>query len=288
MRLIVLAAERGIRFGSTTDDRPKALVPFMGRPILDWALDSAARAGITDVAVVGGHCADRLETYPVRHYTNAAFETTGSVTTLMTAEPAFGDAFVMSSGDIVYKQEVLNAVLASTAEVGVAVDLDWRPYWERRFGDALKDAKSLRMAPDGRIRSIGRPVQRVEDIHGQYVGLVVFRGNAIKILKRVWARARDDAAYRRPILGRANTMARLAIADVLDELATAGDVAVKAIPIHGGWVEINSPEDLAPAEERWNGNMDAAAAGEAGTSTGTATELPLPPTSRVVPVNRQW
>jgi choline kinase len=209
----------------------------------------------------------------------------------MVAEPSFGEGFVMSYGDIVYKREVLDALLASTAEIGVVVDLDWQAYWERRFGDPLRDAESLRMAADGRIRSIGRPVQRVEDIQGQYIGLVVFRGNGVKALKRVWARARDDAAYRRPILGRANVMARLAMTDMIDELATAGDIPVKAVPIHGGWVEIDSPEDLAVAEERWTTGIDpagVAAEGKAGSGSPQPQTPVLPHSSRVVPVNRQW
>jgi NDP-sugar pyrophosphorylase family protein len=43
----------------------------------------------------------------------------------------------------------------------------------------------------------------------------------------------------------------LALADVLDELIT-GDVPVKAVPIHGGWVDFDTPEDVAAAEERWS------------------------------------
>jgi choline kinase len=291
MRLIVLAAGQGTRLRPLTDDRPKALVPFLGRPILEWTLDTAARAGLADVIVVGGYRADRLESYPVRHLTNDAFATTSMVGTLMVAEPIFGEGFVMSYGDIVYKREVLEALLASTADISVVVDLDWQSYWERRFGDPLREVESLRMTADGRIRSIGRPVQRVEDVQGQYIGLVMFRGSGVRALKRVWARARDDAAYRRPILGRANALARLAMTDVLDELATAGDIPVRAVPIHGGWVGIDLPQDLAVAEERWTASNDAAGA-ESGAKVAATAPGPrtpnLPHTSRVVPVNRQW
>jgi NDP-sugar pyrophosphorylase family protein len=46
-------------------------------------------------------------------------------------------------------------------------------------------------------------------------------------------------------------MAKLKIGDVLDELVS-GDVPIKAVPVHGGWVEIDTPSDVAAAEERWN------------------------------------
>jgi choline kinase len=138
----------------------------------------------------------------------------------------------------------------------VVVDLDWRPYWERRFEDPLGAAESLRMSPDGTIRSIGQTVNRIEDVQAQYIGLVAFRDRGVKALRRALTRAKTDDAYRRPVLGHRTTLAKLTITDVLDELAVAGDVGVKAVPIHGGWVDIDSPADLVIAEERWTSSVD--------------------------------
>jgi 2-C-methyl-D-erythritol 4-phosphate cytidylyltransferase len=47
--LVVVAAGRGERLGA---DRPKALVPVAGRPLLVWALEGAAAAGFDEVVVV--------------------------------------------------------------------------------------------------------------------------------------------------------------------------------------------------------------------------------------------
>src|ERR1035437_1183106 len=244
MRLIVLAAGQGTRLRPLTDDRPTALVSFLGRPLLDWTLSAAGTCGLTDITVVGGYKSEGLEKYQARLLRNPDYASTSMVGTLMVADQFFGDEFVMSYGDIVYGPDVLRALLASTAEIGVVVDLDWRPYWERRFGDPLRDAESLRMSPDGTIRSIGQTVNRIEDVQAQYIGLVAFRGRGVKALRRAWTRATADAAYRRPVLGYRTMLAKLSMTDVLDELAIGGDVAVKAVPIHGGWVEIDTPEDL--------------------------------------------
>jgi NDP-sugar pyrophosphorylase family protein len=108
------------------------------------------------------------------------------------------------------------------------------------------------MTTDKTIRSIGRAVERLEDVQAQYVGMVVFRGRGVKALRRAWIRAKTDATYRRPILGHRNALDQLTMMDLLDELTT-GDVPVTAIPIHGGWVDIDTPDDLVAAEERWTG-----------------------------------
>ncbi len=47
--LVVVAAGRGERLGA---GRPKALVEVAGRPLLVWALEGAAAAGLVDVVVV--------------------------------------------------------------------------------------------------------------------------------------------------------------------------------------------------------------------------------------------
>jgi len=250
MNLVVLAAGQSHRLRSLNADRPTALVPFLGRPLLDWTLSAAKECGIGDVTVVGGYMFESLQNYQVRLLRNADFASTSMVGSLMVADHLFGDEVVVSYGDTAFRPEVLRTLLASTAEIGVVVDLDWQPYWERRFGDPLLDARSLRMLPDGKIRSIGQAVNRIEDAQAQFAGLVVFRGRGVKALRRAWQRAQADAMYRRPILGHCNALHQLTLTDVLDELIT-GDVPVMAVPVHGGWVEIDTPDDVAAAEERW-------------------------------------
>lgn len=252
MRLIILAAGQGTRLGSLTDDRPKALVPLAGRPLIEWTLDAAGEVGLDEIVVVGGHRIDRLADLPVALLENPEYATTNMVQTLFRAEACFGDGFVMSYGDIAYRPTVLATVLASSAAIAVAVDLDWRAYWEARFGDPLRDAESLRLRADGTIASIGRVVDDIDDIDAQYIGLVAFRNAGVDALRSTWARALADAAAGRPILGRRPDLRRLYMTDILDELATTH--AVSAVPIHGGWVEIDTPRDLDVAETRWAGS----------------------------------
>ena len=47
MRPIVIGAGRGSRLGPETAEIPKALVPVMGRPMLEWILEALGAAGFT-------------------------------------------------------------------------------------------------------------------------------------------------------------------------------------------------------------------------------------------------
>lgn len=55
---IVLAAGEGRRLRPITLHTPKPLVPFYGRPLLDWAIDKLVAAGVRRIAVNAHHLAD--------------------------------------------------------------------------------------------------------------------------------------------------------------------------------------------------------------------------------------
>ena len=66
MKAIIVAAGRGRRLGTETDDIPKCMVKVGGRSILHWQLDALAAAGVDDVVIVRGYLGDRIAGPPAR------------------------------------------------------------------------------------------------------------------------------------------------------------------------------------------------------------------------------
>ncbi len=52
MKAIILSAGQGSRLGALTHDRPKCLIEFNGRSLLDRQLDVLAANGIEEAVVV--------------------------------------------------------------------------------------------------------------------------------------------------------------------------------------------------------------------------------------------
>lgn len=62
-KAMVLAAGKGTRMRPLTDNLPKPLVPFMGKALIDHALDRLAEAGIEEAIVNIHHFADLMEAH---------------------------------------------------------------------------------------------------------------------------------------------------------------------------------------------------------------------------------
>ncbi len=60
---MLLAAGLGTRMRPLTDERPKALVPFLGRPLIAHALERLAEAGIARVVINAHHHADQIAAF---------------------------------------------------------------------------------------------------------------------------------------------------------------------------------------------------------------------------------
>lgn len=68
---VILAAGEGRRLAPVTTHTPKPLVPFFGRPLLDWAFDKLVACGVARIAINAFHLADavaaRVELLAARH-----------------------------------------------------------------------------------------------------------------------------------------------------------------------------------------------------------------------------
>ena len=61
MKAVVLCGGKGTRLGLT--DRPKAMVPVAGRPLLERLVEDVRDAGFTDIVLLTGHLAEVIETH---------------------------------------------------------------------------------------------------------------------------------------------------------------------------------------------------------------------------------
>jgi len=234
---VILAAGQGTRLRPLTDDKPKCMVPYKGKPLIRWQIEALRACGLRDIIVVGGYLAHRIDAPEARLVINPRYAETNMVHTLFAAREHLRGGFTVVYGDILFRPGILRALLDAPHDIAVAVDLRWRELWERRMADPLADAETLKLAPDGRLLELGKKPSSYADIQGQYMGLIKVSPAAapgvIRFHETMDPLARYDGM----------NLENLYMTSFLQALIDSGQ-AVHAVPVRGGWLEVDAPADL--------------------------------------------
>ena len=237
MKAIILAAGEGTRLRPYTLDRPKCMVEIEGISLLERQLAVLRSRGVTPIIVVGGYRASMLngEGYALR--LNPRYAETNMVWTLFCAEADLKGEAIVSYGDIVYSGEILDRLMASTADIAVAIDLEWESYWRARNEDPLSDAETLRLDKSGNIIEIGQKPTCLDEIEGQYMGLMKFSTQGLAALRSAYCDALEKGT-----LGNRPTE-KAYMTDLLQALIDRGHI-VQSVSIRSPWIEVDTVGDL--------------------------------------------
>ena len=238
MKGLVLAAGPGRRLHPLTEALPKTLLPLGdGRTILDVALANLSAAGLTEVIVVTGFAAERVEERAAelegRHgirlelvYNDRAEEWNNAYS-LWLARDAFADGILLVNGDTVHPPSVEETLLAARGD-GLLLAVDQ----EKDLG--AEEMKIL--APkDGALQQISKEIDPA-GAAGEYIGVALIKPAAAApladALEATWRR--DPSLY---------------YEDGFQELADRGG-DIRVVPIGAvDWVEVDDHGDLARARE---------------------------------------
>ena len=236
-KALILVAGEGTRLRPYTNDKPKCMVEIENTRLIQAQIDILRRVGITDITLVGGYKADKLNDLGLPVIVNHAYKTTNMVWTLFTAVEELKGDVIVSYGDIVYSENVIAALLASKNDISVIIDKDWEAYWRARNENILDDAETLKLDHSGQITEIGRKPKSLEEIHGQYIGLTKFSDVGVRQIKRIFKGSLSGGGLQ----GIATENAYMT--DLLQECVSR-EITVSAVLVNGEWIEIDTVSDL--------------------------------------------
>ena len=237
---LILAAGEGFRLRPLTNDRPKGLVPLLGKSLVTHQTEVLNAAGINQISIVTGYQASKINTldYPTFH--NRFYNRTNMVESLFTArsflEKAQGDVLV-SYADIVYEYNNLKTVLNTAGDIAVMVDDGWLDLWSVRNENPISDAETLKLDKNDNIFELGRKPKSFAEIEGQYTGLIKISKS--KILDLISFYNKLD----RKILYRGDIFEKMYMTNFLQLLIDA-KWSIKAAHVNHGWLEIDTTRDI--------------------------------------------
>lgn len=119
MKAVILAAGKGTRMRDLTREIPKPMLPVQGKPILEHILEGLISAGIREVFVVTGFCAETIEEHfgdgsrwgiKIGYGRQVVQDGTGKAPELA-REFLGSDNFILTYGDILVRPETYRQMI---------------------------------------------------------------------------------------------------------------------------------------------------------------------------------
>lgn len=243
MKVIILAAGQGSRLRPHTATQPKCLVPFAGRALLHWQLDSLYHCGILphDICLVAGYHAEALANEGLQLVRNPRYASTNMVATLFCARHWMqpGEDLLITYGDIIYQPSVLQSLFdCERGDVMITADRRWQQLWELRMDDPLSDAETFIMDDQQQVLELGRRPRSLEQVQAQYMGLIRVRGSAVADFIQHYDRLDRSAHYD------GQDFDNLYMTSLLQSLIDQ-QWRVQACLVDNGWLELDTGDELA-------------------------------------------
>ena len=236
MRAVIFAAGLGNRLGGAADEKPKILLRFGDKTLLERHLVQLGAVGVEEITLGVGHGAAHIET-ELRRLGAADVELVhnpkyrdGSIVTMAELSDAMtrGGNILLMDGDVLYDRRMLERLVANPHRNLFLLDRDVEPGEE-----------PMKLAIEaGHPVDFRKTLERVHDYYGESVGFYRFdEATALDLV---------EAARRIIADGRRGDYMEEAIRDVL--LASPQDrfgfEDITGLP----WIEIDFAEDMARAE----------------------------------------
>lgn len=233
-----MAAGRGTRMKSLTDDRPKPMLPLSGRPMLAHLIERMEQAGVREILIITGYRAEMVEDYFRQHPPAQARLSyrlqqpqngTGSAA-LLGREFAADDPFLLTFGDILVDAETYREMfrLFAGAQAVLAVKAVDDPY----------QGAAVYVEGDRVAKVIEKPPKGTSTTHWNNAGIYCVGSGIFDELARVKLSPRGEYE----------------LTDAIQQMLAAG-VEFGWHEIKGFWRDVGRPEDLPQAEDHLRGRQ---------------------------------
>jgi len=221
MKVVILAAGKGVRMLPLTEETPKALIEINGKPFLYYVLKNLQRAGYSDFGIVVGYKKERIKSFLVEYGFKAELmeqkEQKGTGHAVLQAKDfVANEDFIVIGGDNLWGIEDLKAI-GKEDEYNYISGMEVEA--PEKYGVLIEE--------DGFLREIK---EKPKEFHGFLIntGKYKFKPEIFDVLEHIQPSPRGE----------------IELTCAIDKLANKNKV--KIIKIKSFWKDLGSIKDIEP------------------------------------------
>lgn len=236
MKAIILSAGQGKRLSPHTDSVPKCLVDVAeDTTMLGWQLSQLAKAGVDEVTIVTGFCAEKVDlevflyrkTMKIRTLFNPFYKIMDNLGSIWHARKEMSKDFIILNGDTLFHADVVRRLLHTPIQdVTVCVSR------KSQYDD---DDMKVTLDNDLRLTAISKELD-LSEVSAESIGMILFRNQGVQMFRdKVVEMVEDNMTEKKYYLS------------VIDALAKESDIHTMDVT-QDEWCEVDFPVDLDQAK----------------------------------------
>ena len=246
MKIIILAAGMSSRLRTLTNDKPKCMLKLFNETLIERQIKIFHSCNINDITIVTGYMSEVIDIPDVNYVKNKNYETTNINESLFCALEPSSSPVLVTYGDIVFEQKIVQQMLEITDGIRLAVNLNWKKYYKNRTMHPLSEAENV-LVENGRILQIRKNISESLQNQqiGEFLGIMMLSSDHVKILLERYSYLKKNhmGAFHNSI-----SLSNAYITDMLQEIINFG-IDVNPVFTEERWFEIDTLEDLKNAEK---------------------------------------
>lgn len=180
---ILLSAGQGSRLLPLTAERPKCLIEFSGKTLIEWQIEMLARCGVKRIDIVTGFMTDMVEELvskisdprvEISCHFNPFFKVADNLGSCWIMREEMKGDFLILNGDTLISEEIVRKVQEGS-DWPIAVTVDVKAAYD-------SDDMKVSRGENGRLARIGKTLT-AEESNSESIGFLAFRGEGAELFR---------------------------------------------------------------------------------------------------------
>ena len=243
MRALVIAAGMGKRMGKLTESKPKCLLKFGSKSLLQWTIEGLEHAGCKDIWVITGYKGEEIKRLGYNTIENKNYQNNNILQSFFTAKDKLDKDLIVTYSDIYVERAIFKELVSKKGDLILTVDQSWISYYKNRKQHPIEQAEKVILDKDFMIKKIGKDIAYNNKLKCyEFTGLFKVSKNAAMVLKNTFDKI-NKKLDKKDKFQRSKSWQNAYLTDFFQYIIDHNIFKLNTHIISKGWAEFDTIED---------------------------------------------